>query len=170
MSRKCAFINFSHIVLRSCLSSYTAEPKESVAYWLCKQSHIILIYWKLTSKLLWMWAGVTLLGITETPLCIWKRIQTWAGDFPYSLAISSIFGSCSRLQSSCLACGWPGDPCGLYAVTVLTTKLLYKLIELNSNLQTESMSKEKLSIVVKWFISNNYTAYIASNTCSHWST
>ena len=131
MSHRCAFINFSHIVLRSCLTSCTAEPKESVAYWLCKQSHIILIYWKLTSKLLWMWAGVTLLGITETPLCIWKWIQTWAGDFPYSLAISSIFGSCSRLQSSCLACGCPGNPSGL----------LNKLIDLNSNLQTERRGK-----------------------------
>ena len=65
-----------------------------------------------------MRAGVTLLGITETPLCTWKRMQTWAGDLPYLLAISSILGSSISVGSPGFAQGRSGDPRGLYAVAI----------------------------------------------------
>jgi len=61
--------------------------------------------------------GVTLLGITTTPLWIWKRIQSCAGLLPYFLPISSNLGSSKRAGSSGFAQGRSGDPRGLYAVT-----------------------------------------------------
>lgn len=92
------------------------RPSSSLTAWSATVLAEVQLY-KLTSKLLWMREGVTLLGITTTPLWIWKRIQSCAGLLPYFLPISSNLGSCKRAGSSGFAQGRSGDPRGLYAVT-----------------------------------------------------
>lgn len=70
-----------------------------------------------------MRAGVTLLGMTERPLCTWNLMQTCAGDLSYFLQISNILGSSISDGSPGFAQGRSGEPRGLYAVT---EKIEYK--------------------------------------------